>query len=162
MRIREAGEWGAPSSLPEGRYAYRQETRRRVVRATLRAEAEAARVQSQAAKASGAAGGPDRGAPVEEAHQLWAQRALQQASYVSHMAQEVCNDSTKANWTAWTFREYGRLLDEEMVAICQIYREVELTSLPVRKEKEAREWLTSAHRDAEHAREHIGTRICQN
>jgi hypothetical protein len=67
------------------------------------------------------------------------------------MAQEVCDDSTKASWTAWTFREYGRLLDEEMVAICQIYSEVELTSLPARKEKEAREWLTSAHRDAEHA-----------
>ncbi len=40
---------------------------------------------------------PDRGTPVETAHRLWAQRALQQGSYVSHMAQEVCNDSTKAN-----------------------------------------------------------------
>jgi hypothetical protein len=75
------------------------------------------------------------------------------------MAQEVCDASTKANWTSWTYREYGRLLDEEMVTICQIYMEVGLTDLPFREEKEAKEWLTSAHRDAEHAREHIGARI---
>jgi len=75
------------------------------------------------------------------------------------MAQEVCNGPTKANWTTWTFREYRKLLDEEMVAICQTYREVELTSLPAREEKEAREWLASAHRDAERVREHIGARI---
>ncbi|MFN9910848.1 MAG: hypothetical protein ACK56F_32875, partial [bacterium] len=64
MRIREAGEWGAPPSLPEGRYTYRQETRRRVVRATLRAEAAAARVQSQTAKADGASGRPQPVAKV--------------------------------------------------------------------------------------------------
>jgi hypothetical protein len=102
---------------------------------------------------------PDGGMPVETARRLWAQRALQQTSYVSHMAQEICDDSTKANWTSWTYHEYRRLLDEEMVTICQIYMEVGLTDLPVREEKEAKEWLTSAHRDAERAQEHIGARI---
>ncbi len=64
MRIREAGEWGAPPSLPEGRYSYRQEGRRRIVRATLQAEATAARVQSQTAEAIGASGRPQPVAQV--------------------------------------------------------------------------------------------------
>jgi len=64
MRIREAGEWGAPPSLPEGRYTYRQETRRRVVRATLQAKAAAARVQSQTTEANGASGRPQPVAKV--------------------------------------------------------------------------------------------------
>ncbi len=46
-------------------------------------------------------------------------------------------------------REYRRLLDEEMMAVCRIYAEVELADLPVREGKEARGWLTSAHMDAE-------------
>jgi len=75
------------------------------------------------------------------------------------MAREVCDDSTKADWTSWTYREYRRLLDEEMMAVCQIYAEVKLAELPVREGKEARGWLTSAHKDTECAREHISTRI---
>jgi hypothetical protein len=58
MRIREAGEWGAPPSLPEGRYSYRQEGRRRIVRAALQAEATAAHVRPQAAEAGGVSGRP--------------------------------------------------------------------------------------------------------
>ena len=64
MRIREAGEWGAPPSLPEGRYSYRQEGRRRIVRATLQAEAAATRVQLQAAEANGVSGRPQPVAKV--------------------------------------------------------------------------------------------------
>jgi hypothetical protein len=45
------------------------------------------------------------------------------------------------------------------MAVCQIYAEVELADLPVHEGKEARGWLTSAHKDAECAREHIGARI---
>ncbi len=37
--------------------------------------------------------------------------------------------------------------------------EVELADLPVSKGKEAKGWLTSAHQEAERAREHIGERI---
>ncbi len=101
----------------------------------------------------------DGGIPVETARRLWARRALQQASYVSHMAQEICEDSTKADWTSWTYREYRGLLDEEMVTICQIYMEIGMTDLSVREGKEAKEWLMGAHRDAERARGHIGERI---
>jgi hypothetical protein len=75
------------------------------------------------------------------------------------MAREICDDSTKADWTAWAYREYRRLLDVEMMAVCQIYAEIKLADLPVREGKEARGWLTSAHRDVECAREHIGMRI---
>jgi hypothetical protein len=46
-----------------------------------------------------------------------------------------------------------------MMAVCRIYVEVELADLPVREGKEAKGWLTSAHKDAECAREHIGARI---
>ncbi len=45
------------------------------------------------------------------------------------------------------------------MAVCQIYAEVELADLPVREGKEAKGWLTSAHEDAECAREHIGAHI---
>ena len=75
------------------------------------------------------------------------------------MAQEVCNDATKANWTSWTFREYGRPLDEEMVAFCQIYTEVELTDLPVHKGKEAQERLAGAHENVKRAHERISMHI---
>ncbi len=54
---------------------------------------------------------------------------------------------------------YRRLLDVEMMAVCQIYAEVKLADLPVREGKEAREWLTSTQREVECAREHIGMRI---
>jgi hypothetical protein len=74
-------------------------------------------------------------------------------------AREICDDSTKAEWTSWAYREYRRLLDVEMMAVCQIYAEVKLADLPVREVKEARGWLTSTHRDVECAREHIGIRI---
>jgi hypothetical protein len=56
---------------------------------------------------------PDGGTPAEAARQLWAQKALQQISYVSHMAREICNDSSTADWTAWAYHEYRRLLDIE-------------------------------------------------
>jgi hypothetical protein len=102
---------------------------------------------------------PDGGTPAEATHRLWAQRALQQTSYVSHMAREICDDSTKADWTVWAYHEYRRLLDIETMAVCQIYAEVKLADLPVREGKEAREWLTGMHREVECAREHIGTRI---
>jgi hypothetical protein len=75
------------------------------------------------------------------------------------MAREVCEDSTKADWGVWAYREYRRLLDEEMMAVCQIYAEIELADLPVREGKEAQGWLTRAHQDAERAREHIGEHI---
>jgi hypothetical protein len=101
---------------------------------------------------------PDGGIPVETARRLWAQRALQQTSCVSHMMQEICDDSTKADWTSGTYGEYRRLLDEEMVTICQIYMEVGMTDLSDREGKEAKEWLIGAHRDAERARGHIGAR----
>ncbi len=44
-------------------------------------------------------------------------------------------------------------------AVCRTYAEVELADLPVREGKEARGWLTSAHQDAERAREHISEHI---
>jgi hypothetical protein len=75
------------------------------------------------------------------------------------MAREVCEDSTKTGWSIWSYKEYRRLLDEEMMEVCRIYAEVELADLPVSKGKEPKGWLTSAHQEAEHAREHIGERI---
>ncbi len=99
---------------------------------------------------------PDGETSAEKARRLWIPRALQQTSYVSHMAREVCEDSTKSDWGIWAYREYRRLLDDEMMAVCRIYGEVELADLPVRQGKEAQGWLTSAHQDAERAREHIG------
>jgi hypothetical protein len=102
---------------------------------------------------------PDGETSAEKARRLWIPRAFQRTSYVSHMAQEICDDSTKANWGAWPYQEYRRLLDEEMMMVCRICAEVEWADLPVRDGKEAKEWLTSAHQDAERAREHIGRRI---
>ncbi len=102
---------------------------------------------------------PDGETSAEKARRLWIPRAFQQTSYVSHMAREVCDDSTKVRWTPWTYREYRRLLDDEMMAVCRIYAEVELADLPVREGKEALGWLRSAHRNIEYACEHIGMRI---
>jgi hypothetical protein len=90
---------------------------------------------------------------------LWTLRALRQTSCVSHMSREVCDDSTKAKWSIWSYRGYRRLLNEEMMAVCRIYAEVELADLPVGEGKEAKGWLTSTHMDAECARKHIGARI---
>ncbi len=102
---------------------------------------------------------PDGGTSAEKAQRLWILRALRQTSYVSHMSREVCDDSTKADWSIWSYREFRRLLDEEMMAVCRIYAEVELADPPVREGKEAKGWQTSAHKDAECAPEHIGARV---
>jgi hypothetical protein len=81
---------------------------------------------------------PDGETSAEKARRLWILRALQLTSYVSHRAWEICDDTSKADWTHQTYREYRRLLDEEMMAVCQIYAEVALADLPVREGKEAR------------------------
>ena len=73
---------------------------------------------------------PDEETPAEKARRLWIPRAFQQTSYVSHMARKVCEDSTKADWGVWAFREYRRLLDDQMMAACRIYTEVELAGRP--------------------------------
>jgi hypothetical protein len=85
---------------------------------------------------------PDGETSAEKARRLWIPRALQQTSYVSHMAREVCEDSTKTGWSIWSYKGYRRLLDEEMMGVCRIYAEVELADLPVSKGKEAKGWLT--------------------
>jgi hypothetical protein len=102
---------------------------------------------------------PDGEVSAEKARRLWILRALQQTSYVSHMAQEIEDNSTKAGWNIWSYKHYRGLLDKEMMEACRIYAEVELADLPVSKGKEAKGWLTSAHQEAERAREHIGERI---
>jgi hypothetical protein len=102
---------------------------------------------------------PDGETLAERARRLWILRALQQTSCVSHMAREVCDDSTKANWSTYLYREYRRLLDAEMMAACQIYAETKLADLLVRKGKEAKGWLTSVHKDAEYAQDHNGARL---
>jgi hypothetical protein len=102
---------------------------------------------------------PDGETSAEKARRLWIARALQQTSYVSRMAQEIDDNSTKTGWSVWSYQHYRRLLDEEMMEVCRIYAEVELADLPVSKGKEAKGWLTSAHQEAERAREHIGERI---
>jgi hypothetical protein len=102
---------------------------------------------------------PDGETSAEKARRLWIARARQRTSYVSHMAQEITDGSTKAGWSIWSYKNYRRLLDEEMMKVCRIYAEVELADLPVSKGKEAKGWLTSAHQEAERAREHIGERI---
>jgi hypothetical protein len=97
--------------------------------------------------------------PAEKTWCLWILRALQQISCVSHMAREICGNSTKTYWSAHSYQEYRRLLDAETMAVCQIYGETKLANLLVREGKKAKEWLTSAHEDAEYAREHIDVRL---
>jgi hypothetical protein len=65
MRIRDAGEWGAPPSLPEGRYSCRQRDRRWAVRATLQAEAAATRARLQAVRTGGMLGKPQPAAKAD-------------------------------------------------------------------------------------------------
>jgi hypothetical protein len=97
---------------------------------------------------------PNGETSAEKARRLWILRAFQQTSCVSHMAQEIGDDSTKTGWSIWSYKEYRRLLDKEMKEVCRIYAEVELADLPVSKGKEAKEWLTSTHQEAERARAH--------
>jgi hypothetical protein len=98
---------------------------------------------------------PDGETPTNKARGLWILRALQQTSFVSHMAWEICDNSGKATWSVCSYPEYRRLLDEAPMGVCQPYMETKLMNLPVGEGKEARGWLTSAHEDAECAREYI-------
>jgi hypothetical protein len=99
---------------------------------------------------------PDGEASAERARRLWMPRAFLQTTFASRMAQETCNDSTE---TAWTYHEHRRLLDDEMMAVCRIYAEVELADLPVHEGERAQKWLMITHKNIERAREHIGMRI---
>jgi hypothetical protein len=67
------------------------------------------------------------------------------------MAQEGCDDSTKADWASWAYHEYRRLLDEEMMAVCRTYAEGRPADLSVHEGREAQKWLTGAHRVVERA-----------
>jgi hypothetical protein len=75
------------------------------------------------------------------------------------MAQEGCDDSTKADWASWAYHEYRRLLDEEMMAVCRTYAEGRPADLSVHEGREAQKWLTGAHGVVERAREHISMRL---
>jgi hypothetical protein len=75
------------------------------------------------------------------------------------MAQEIGDDSTKTEWSIWSYEHYRRLMEKEVMGACRVYAEVELADLPVSKGEEAKMWLTSAHQEAERARKHIGERI---
>jgi hypothetical protein len=83
-------------------------------------------------------------------------RAFLQTTFTSRMAQEACSDSTE---TTWTYHEHRRLLDDEMMAVCRIYAEVEWTDLPAHEGERARKWLMSTCKDIERAREHVAMRI---
>ncbi len=50
---------------------------------------------------------PDGETSAEKARRLWILRALQQTSYISHMAREICDVSTKADWTSWITANIG-------------------------------------------------------
>ena len=97
--------------------------------------------------------------PVEEVHRLWAQRALRQTSYVSHMAKEMDDNSTETEWGIWSYERYKRMLDAEMAEACRIYAEIELTDLPVSKGKEAQKWLTDVHGNVKREHERIDMHI---
>jgi hypothetical protein len=90
---------------------------------------------------------PDGETSAEKARRLWVARALQQTSYVSHMAQEIGDDSTKTEWSIWSYEHYRRLLEEEVVEASRAYAEIELADLPVSKGEEAKVWLMSAQRE---------------
>jgi hypothetical protein len=90
---------------------------------------------------------PDGETSAEKARRLWMTRARQQTSCVSHIAQEVCEDSTKANWGVWAYRKYRKLLDNEVVAVRRMYTEANMANLSVRERKEALRWVKCAHHD---------------
>jgi hypothetical protein len=83
-------------------------------------------------------------------------RAFLQTTFASRMAQEACNNSTE---TAWTYHEHRRLLDDEMMAVCRIYAEVEWTDLLAHEGEKAQKWLMITHKNIERAREHVAVRI---
>jgi hypothetical protein len=71
----------------------------------------------------------------------------------------VCEDSTKADWSIWSYEHYRRLMEKEVMEACRVYAEVELADLPASKGEEAKMWLTSTHQETERTQEHIGERI---
>jgi hypothetical protein len=81
---------------------------------------------------------PDGETQAERTRHLWILRALQQTSCVSHMAWEICGDSTKTYWSAHLYQEYRRLLDSETMAVCRIHAEIKLADLLVREGKKAK------------------------
>ncbi|MFO0000234.1 MAG: hypothetical protein ACK559_03825, partial [bacterium] len=98
---------------------------------------------------------------AKKARRLWIPRALQQTSYVSHMAREVCEDSTKANLGVWAYRGYKKLLNDEVMVVRRMYAEVKLADLSVRERKKALEWLKRTNQEVQRARGHIGQHIAK-
>jgi hypothetical protein len=92
---------------------------------------------------------PDGETSAEKARRLWMPRAFLQTAFASRMAQEVCNDPTE---TAWTYHENRRLLDDEMMAVCRVYAEVEWADLPAHEGERAQKWLMSTHKNIKRAR----------
>ncbi len=56
---------------------------------------------------------------ADKAQDMWMLRSLQQNSYVSHIVQEICDDSTKGGWPICSYQEYCKLLEAEKIALAR-------------------------------------------
>jgi hypothetical protein len=99
---------------------------------------------------------PDGETSAGRAQRPWISRAFLQTTFTSRVAQGACSDSAEI---AWTYQEHRRLLDDEAMAVCRVYAEVEWADLPVHERERAQKWLTSTHEKIERAREHVAMRI---
>jgi hypothetical protein len=70
----------------------------------------------------------------------WAQRALPQATKVSCMALEVCDDVTKAAWQACAYSKYHWLPEQEVRWLNDKYGNLEEEEASVSTRKRARMW----------------------
>jgi hypothetical protein len=102
-----------------------------------------------------AADGPELG-PVDKD---WARRVLQQATKVSCMALEICNNSAKAKWQPCAYSKYRWLMEQEVRHLSDWYSGPEEEEAPVHTPKRARMWLVRVHKDVERARDRIGLHL---
>jgi hypothetical protein len=82
----------------------------------------------------------------------WAQQVLQQATKVSCMAREICDNSAKAGWQPCTYSEYRWLMGQEIRYLYACFSCLEKEEAPVCTQRRAKTWLAGAHEDAEWAR----------
>jgi hypothetical protein len=86
-------------------------------------------------------------------------RVLRQATKVLCMAEELCDNATKAGWQPCAYSIYRWRMEQEVGYLYACLSGPDEEEAVVKAQRKAKTWLTKAHKSVERARERIGSHL---
>ncbi len=103
----------------------------------------------------------DRDAAKEVSKEdAWMMKVLEQATKVHHLAEEICNETTKEDWQPCAYQLYRWQMDQEVSHLYALFGGPEEDKVRVKGQRLAKVWIDKAMDSIEKARKHVGLR-CQ-